>query len=183
MRTVIPPRRDRVIVSLIETNVLIRWPCHVCGGHTDKVSILAEVTDGPYAGFRVCESCIQTRDFDAKLHMRAEKLGHQASDLRDLIDSLEVPTFAEWVQRVFETDIELLQLQCGSSDEQIRDHLLRIIQWDYSKLIENANGLYEDLCVEWLTQHGMSYRQIDEQINAIQLQDAKESEASGDIPF
>jgi hypothetical protein len=39
------PRRDTIVTELVETEVCIRWPCHVCGGHTDKVRILCEGKD------------------------------------------------------------------------------------------------------------------------------------------
>jgi hypothetical protein len=31
---------ERITIELVETNVFTRWPCTVCGGHTEKVSVL-----------------------------------------------------------------------------------------------------------------------------------------------
>ena len=34
------PERDTIVTELVETTVVRRWPCHVCGGHTEKVDIV-----------------------------------------------------------------------------------------------------------------------------------------------
>jgi hypothetical protein len=45
------PAAGPIKVELVWTNVVTRWPCTICGGSTEKVSVLAE---GP-GGIRVCE--------------------------------------------------------------------------------------------------------------------------------
>lgn len=87
---------NKVKVELVESCFLTRRKCHVCGGQTEKVPILAEVISGPETGFRVCETCLEQRDFDAKLNARAQKLEEQAIYLRTLIGKLDVPTYAEY---------------------------------------------------------------------------------------
>lgn len=98
---------DPVVVVLTETNALVRWPCHVCGGCTEKYPVLAEVQEGEHEGFRVCETCIKAGDFDSRLlasaerlereaSTSAERLERQASDLRLLVGRLRVPTYKEW---------------------------------------------------------------------------------------
>ena len=57
---------------------------------------LAEVRSGPHEGFRVCERCIATRDFDAKMQAHAARLEEQAQELRGLMGQLDVPTFEEF---------------------------------------------------------------------------------------
>lgn len=92
---------EKVKVDLIEGWALIRRYCHVCGGCTWKSPILAEVKSGPHEGFRVCESCLKERDFDAKLNAHAQELEAEAADLRGLIGRLDVPTYAEY-RRAYE---------------------------------------------------------------------------------
>ena len=88
--------QDPIKLELVETNFLTRWPCHVCGGCTEKHPILAEVTEGPFKDFRACETCMESRDFDAKLTAQAERLEEHAACLRAAVGRLEVPTFQEW---------------------------------------------------------------------------------------
>ena len=90
------PSRKPVEVQLIESNVQTRWTCHVCSGHTDKYTVLAEVQGGEYDGFRVCDRCIRNRDFDDKLQERAASLEAQAAKLRSLSGRLSVPSFRDW---------------------------------------------------------------------------------------
>ena len=87
---------DPVTVRLVPSRFLTRWKCHVCGGHTEKVPILAEVMAGEHAGFRVCEACIESRDFDQKLQAHAQELEEYAAVVRSLIGRLRVPTLAEY---------------------------------------------------------------------------------------
>jgi hypothetical protein len=84
-----PPKK---IVKLVRTNVLIRWPCDVCGGCTEKVEILAESDDG----FRICEACLKEGDFDAKLRERAAFLERRAVHLRGLVGKIKAPAYADW---------------------------------------------------------------------------------------
>ena len=146
-------RRERIVVSLVESNFLTRWLCHVCGGRTEKVSILAEVTEGEYAGLRVCESCLQTRNFDAKLIASAEKCEQQAAELRELVGRLEVPTYVEWHQREFDHEIETMRYH-KYTDEQIADHCIDAISDD---CLEKE---YAEPCIDWLIEYGMTREQI-----------------------
>lgn len=90
---------EPIVVELVETNVFTRWPCHVCGDCTEKVAVLAEVKDGEYAGLRVCETCIEAGDIDARLAAHADTIEARAASLRALIGRLQVPSFAEWQRR------------------------------------------------------------------------------------
>ncbi len=87
---------QKIKVELVETNCHTRWPCDVCGGHTEKVSILAEVASGPYKDFLVCEQCLESRDFDEKLNARADRMERCAAELRKVVGRLEVPSFEDW---------------------------------------------------------------------------------------
>ena len=93
-----------VEVQLVKSFMLTRWPCHVCGGHTDKLPVLAEVQGGEHDGFRVCETCIRNRDFDEKLHQSAERLEAQAAELRSLGGRLRVPSYREWEAAMLNSD-------------------------------------------------------------------------------
>jgi rRNA maturation endonuclease Nob1 len=40
---------DKIRVSLVRSSCYTRYPCHICGGTTDKVAVLAEVeTEVPF---------------------------------------------------------------------------------------------------------------------------------------
>ena len=78
--------------KLVQTNVFTRWPCHLCGGCTEKVSILCEAENG----FRICEQCLRAGDLDAKLIVHAEQLECNAAELRSYVGRLKVPSYAEW---------------------------------------------------------------------------------------
>ena len=87
---------DNVTVKLVRTSFFKRYPCHVCGGHTEKVGILAEVQSGPYEGVRVCEQCLEQRDFDAKFQDHAARLERRAQLLRELLGRLDAPTSQQY---------------------------------------------------------------------------------------
>ena len=59
---------DRVRFNLVDTNFLTRWPCDICGGATEKVSVLCESESGE----RICERCLEANDFDNRLNEFAE---------------------------------------------------------------------------------------------------------------
>ena len=96
-------RKQKIKVELVETNFFTRWPCHVCGGTTDKVPILAEVRKGRFKGFRVCERCIEKRGFDAAISVYAKRLERETqkkvAELRALVGRLNVPTYEEYKAR------------------------------------------------------------------------------------
>lgn len=98
-----PAAPDMIEVKLTTTNVLTRWPCHVCGGCTEKVTVLAEVADGPLQGFRVCEQCLQAGNIDERLQQHADaaearipKIREHAAKLRALVGRIKVPTWEEY---------------------------------------------------------------------------------------
>jgi hypothetical protein len=86
------PETGPIKIELVWTNFYTRWPCRVCGGHTEKVGVLAE---GP-GGIRVCEKCLKAGDIDARLERHAAELEEIASLTRSLVGRLQVPTFEEW---------------------------------------------------------------------------------------
>jgi hypothetical protein len=116
-----------ILVELTETNVLTRWPCHVCGGRTAKVDVLAEVLSGPYKGLRVCERCLKAGDIDTRLARQADELEEWVKErvkkLRALIGRLQVPSYAEWraYQEQFENPVytpdEMVDTDGGILDE------------------------------------------------------------------
>jgi hypothetical protein len=82
------PQGGKITFKLIENNAFIHWPCDVCGGSTEKAPILAETDDG----LRMCERCLEFRDFDAALQAHAIRLEREAAELRGMIGRIEAPT-------------------------------------------------------------------------------------------
>ena len=82
--------RPRLKVELVRTKVFARWPCHVCGGATDKYAVLAQAANG----FRICPECLEAGDFNARLERHARKLEKDAAELRSLIGAIDAPTYA-----------------------------------------------------------------------------------------
>jgi methylphosphotriester-DNA--protein-cysteine methyltransferase len=89
---------EAVKVEFVSTNVFIHWPCDACGGKTDKVSVLAEVRSGQFAGFRVCEQCLERGQEATRSRMlnHADDLEREATRCRSLSSRIELPTFDEW---------------------------------------------------------------------------------------
>jgi hypothetical protein len=86
-------------LKLVETNVLTRWPCDICGGCTDKVSILCEGDDSINGGtLRACETCLEAgqNEIDARLREHIERRDCYTGQLRALIGNVKVPSFAEY---------------------------------------------------------------------------------------
>jgi hypothetical protein len=89
---------DNVIeIKLVDTNYLTRWSCTVCGGHTDKVPVLAESDGPPSSCIRVCEQCLEEGEIDARLIKHAQRIREPyATQLRLLVGKLRVPTYEQW---------------------------------------------------------------------------------------
>ena len=83
--------------KLTETNVLVDYPCDMCGGIADS-AILCESEDG----MRICEHCLKERDFDDKLQSRADRLEEQARKLPALIGQINPPSYEEYVKFGYE---------------------------------------------------------------------------------
>ena len=172
---------DRVKVELVEAGWYTRWPCHACGGNTEKVSILAEVISGPHKGFRVCESCITDRNFDTSLLKFAERLESQAAATRSLIGRLDVPSEDEWQQFSLEHGIEYLRGH-GYDNDAIKADLLGSLASGF------AAGSYEKVSYKWLMNHGCTRDWIDQEIANRRIVNAKakaqmNSDFSNEIPF
>ena len=95
-----------VIVKLVPTWFDARRPCHACGGYTDRVSVLAEVEEGDYRGFRVCETCLKEGNVAKRIKRHAAALEREARDLWDLADRLVVPDYEEWEREIKRLDDE-----------------------------------------------------------------------------
>lgn len=109
---------DKIKFSFVPTSYLTRYCCAL-GGSTDKESILIEVTEGPYAGFRVAPSYLrQEHDVDADLDALAEqmeansrRLVERAKEMRALKGRLELPTYAEYraVRDAYDAELQAEQ--------------------------------------------------------------------------
>jgi hypothetical protein len=82
-------------LDLVEARVMVREPCHVCGGVTEKWRhYRCESADG---GLRACERCVEAGNIDERLAAHASNLEATAKELRSLIGRVEiVPTFTAW---------------------------------------------------------------------------------------
>jgi hypothetical protein len=104
-------------IKLVETNFLTRWPCTICGGCTEKVSVLAEgglpddaklpsadpsnpvavfMRPAPDTIIRVCETCLEAGKIDERLAQHASELEAQARAVHSLIGRLRVPSYEQW---------------------------------------------------------------------------------------
>jgi hypothetical protein len=100
---------DKIKFELTPASYFTRRPCHVCGGRTEKVSILCEAklpcSDGVEVTMRVCETCLMAGQdrIDKRLNSHIKELEGHARDLGGLVGRLVIPTFDEW-QRAEEAD-------------------------------------------------------------------------------
>ena len=80
------------------TNCYFRWPCHICGGHTDKDAILCEVLKGSHKGLRICDQCLEAgkEKVDARLQSNIAQLEEHTAYLRTLTGRLEFPSYSAW---------------------------------------------------------------------------------------
>lgn len=173
-------KRPDVKASLVETNFYTRRPCHVCGGATEKVGVLCEVTAGDEKGFRVCERCIEARDFEEKLAARAAVLERDAAELRDLIGRLIVPTASEYYQQVVEHDVRVMTEGHGMSiAEVVRRFLLDLSNNDFTHEPSRR------ATIEWLMQHSEhgTEDQIEQAVKQVRAEAKQRDDASLDIPF
>ena len=94
--------KKKVKFEFVEVHYFTRYPCHVCGGCTDKVNILCEVKTGQDKGMRICEQCLQAgkEQVDARLQAHAKELEKGAVHMRSmarymrtLVGCLEIPTY------------------------------------------------------------------------------------------
>ena len=104
----------RIKVELVDSNYLTRWPCTVCGGCTEKVEVLAEAESG---GIRVCETCLEVGNIDEPLEWHAAQLLKRAEWLQSLVGRLEVPTFAEWQDRINQAEDEMRHMYTAAELE------------------------------------------------------------------
>ncbi len=72
----------KIKINLVYSRFLTRWPCHVCGGCTDKVEVLAEGHDGDGDTIRVCETCLKAGNINARLEQHAKDLEVYATSRR-----------------------------------------------------------------------------------------------------
>lgn len=86
-----------VEMKLVRTNCLTRWPCDVCGGHTEKVPVVCE---NEKHFFRICEFCLEAGNIDERLAATAAQLEEDAQWTRSFIGCLVVPTYEEWSREV-----------------------------------------------------------------------------------
>ncbi len=102
----------------LHTNFLTRRECHVCGGFA-QMPILCEAANG----MRICESCLETRDFDEQLSSRATELEDMARELRGLVGKIDAPTYEEWkkAERRHDAAVQRLHADNAWSCDEAKD--------------------------------------------------------------
>ena len=88
---------DRITVKLEENNVLMHWPCPLCGGETGKEEVHPAIVEGQISNNLdsdfICDECLAAGPTGvrgriiaqaANLSIRAEALEREASRLREL---------------------------------------------------------------------------------------------------
>ena len=92
--------------EFVETNYYRRWPCHICGGTTEKDEILIEVLEGEWKGLRVCPFCLQSKDIDGRLQKNIDRMRAEAEELRSLLGCIDAPTYEDWLAKTDEVNKE-----------------------------------------------------------------------------
>jgi len=119
-------RQNAVKAVLRDSPFQRRWHCNLCGGQTEKVTILCEVPEGEFKGFRVCERCIAKHDgdsasIDAALRTRAAEIIRDAAEevrvLFDLAGRLEVVDLKTWQAACNAHDQALREADCDAIDQ------------------------------------------------------------------
>jgi hypothetical protein len=88
---------ETIEINFVSTNVITRWPCHVFGGHTEKVGTLCEEIDArDGAEVRVCERCLEAGSLGQRLEETARMFEDLANRTRGMIGRLKTPTYAAW---------------------------------------------------------------------------------------
>jgi hypothetical protein len=87
-----------IIMRLTRTNVFTRWPCHICGGETEKVATLCEGVDADGTRLRCCEVCIRggQSHLDERIRNNIASLEQHVEFLRTIVGRISIPTYAEW---------------------------------------------------------------------------------------
>ena len=93
-----PVPKENINFSITQSDGYFRFPCHVCGGHTEKQAMTCKVTEGEHEGLTVCWQCMQERDFDERLTKHAERDELRARYARSLIGRLAVPPYEEFLR-------------------------------------------------------------------------------------
>jgi hypothetical protein len=93
----------KIEIKLVDSNVTMRWLCHVCGSFEKYGDVLAEGRD-EHGIVRVCPECLEAGDIDDRLRHSVEilrasldpKLRDQAPLIEKLIGRLMVPSYVEY---------------------------------------------------------------------------------------
>ena len=105
------PRTDagKIKIELVKSDFLTWHPCSVCGGYTEKVTVLARGH-----GLLVCETCLKAGNIDERIERHAAALEAMAAETRAVIGRLVVPSYAEWqaaIAAVAEDDARFHRVQ------------------------------------------------------------------------
>lgn len=104
---------NKIKFELETTNFYTRWPCHICGGNTEKTAILCESKEGPFKLTRICERCLKHRNFDERLKKNIQGLREFADVLETMAGRIEAPTYKQWQDAEKQHDDEFKKMMGG----------------------------------------------------------------------
>jgi hypothetical protein len=116
---------EKIELKFEQTNFLTRWPCTICGGHTEKDSILVEAKTSE-GTIRACWLCLRGDNADGKGHTIDERLAWHITAQRECLDHLQslrgrlkVPTYDQWLAACEEDEARAI-VEYGFSLEEAR---------------------------------------------------------------
>jgi hypothetical protein len=99
--------RALLVFAMKRTNLYMRWPCHLCGGCTDKEGVECVAPcpgDGKPHELFACQQCVEENDPDARI---AEQTAHREAQigyLRSLLGRVVLPGADAWREAVAEAE-------------------------------------------------------------------------------
>jgi hypothetical protein len=93
---------ERIELKFVQSKLLARRFCTICGGHTEKDYVLVEA-ETPLGTVRACWRCLKgdnadKRGFtiDERLARHADRIEEYARFVRSLVGGLRVPSYQTW---------------------------------------------------------------------------------------
>lgn len=125
---------EKVRFGFVETRFFTRYPCHICGGVTEKDVIIVEVLEGEFKGLRICPFCLESGDTDGRLQKHIDRLLSEAEELRSLMGRIEAPTYQEWQKKTEEHEREWKKQHLAELQEH--EYAKSELEWDFIPTID-----------------------------------------------
>jgi hypothetical protein len=107
---------ERIELKFVQSKLLTRRSCTVCGGHTEKDYVLVEAETPWGTTVRACWRCLKgdnadKRGFtiDERLVRHAERIEEYAHFVRSLVGGLKVPSFRAWQSEERRVELRLVR--------------------------------------------------------------------------